>query len=274
MVKRKRVNLIDELSKLSPMDKVYEELEKDKNSENLIGFIPIDDSTDTPYHIINLASVLSALEKNVLLVDADVFYPSMYKIIDCPLFEKGKGLLEIIKDDRRDIRECLKKTKMDNVYLVSSSPEDNMEEFFEVEERDIERMLLKFKEVFDIILVYIPNNPPLEFCYATISHLSLGFLMWSPRVACPMNTRRLLYFLNSIGISTQKLGNVLLANAHSRPFDMGLIKEMGLRFIAELPHVEAVADLALRGEIYMKDSAILDKRYKLAIEKIGDLIIR
>jgi hypothetical protein len=271
---RKRIHLIDELSRLSPIKKIYDELEKDKIVENLVGFIPCGDSTDATHHIVNIATHLALHGKNVLIVDGDVFYPSMYRLLDQDLLEKGKGLLKLLKDDRMDIREEIKKTSIENLYFVSSSPLDAMEDFFELDERDVERLFHGFKEVFDIVLVFVPNNPPLEFCYATLNVLSFGFLMWSPRVECPIKTKRLFYFLNSIGVSTSKLGNVLCCNTNEVGFDIKVVDNMGLRLISELPMVPKIFDFALEGKNYMKDSVLMDKRYKMAIDEIAKIIGR
>jgi hypothetical protein len=271
---RKRINLIDELSRLSPVEKIFDELEKDKIVENLVGFIPCGDSTDTTHHIVNIATYLALKGKNILIVDGDVFYPTMYKILDNDILEKGKGILRLLKDDRMDIREEIQKTAIDNLYFVSGSPFDPMEEYFELDEKDVERIFQGFREIFDIVLVFIPNNPPLEFCYATINVLSFGFLMWSPRVECPLKTKRLFYFLNSIGVSTSKLGNVLSCNTSDMSFDIKVVDNMGLRLISELPMIPKIFDFALEGKNYMKDSVFMDKRYKMGIEQIANIIGR
>jgi hypothetical protein len=270
----KKINLIDELSKLSPIEKIYEELEKEKLIENMVGFIPCGNSTDTSAHIVNLAVYIASKGKNVLIVDANVFYPSIYKLMDIELPERGKGILRILKDDRMDIREEIQKTSLENIFLISASPLDPMEEYFDLEEQEVERFFSSVKEVFDIVLVEIPNIPPLEFFYAGIKSLSVGFLMWSQRLECPVNTKRMMYFLNSIGVSTSKIGNVVFCNTEAMGFDMGVVKNMGLRFVADLPMVPQVYSMALEGKIYMKDCVFMDKRYKSAIEIVGNIVIR
>lgn len=267
-----KLNLIDELSKLSPVNKIYEELENESEVENVVGFLPCGDYTDCAHHILNIGTYLAMQEKNVCIVDAQVFYPCIYRLLDTPLEQKGRGVLKLLRDDRVDIREEIKKTSIDNLYLVSASPFDAMEDYFDIDESAIERMFTSLKEVFDIVLVNIPNNPPLEFCYVTVKTMSVGFLMWSQRQECPVNTKRLFHFLNSIGISTAKLGNVIYCNSGDVSFDISVVNNMGLKLIANFPYVSQVFDLALEGKVYIRDATFLDKRYKNALMQLGRVL--
>lgn len=269
----KNVDFKDYLSKLSPVDKIYDELEKEKLLENAVSFISLSDSTDSAIHLANVATKLCNKGYNVCIIDADVFYPSVYKILDCESKEKGSGLLKLIKSDKSDFKEeLIEVKKFKNLYVLSSSPFDNMEDYFDVAEIDVARVFLIAKEIFDIVLINVPNNPPLEFCYLSIKASNLGFVFWGERIDAAQNTRKFFKFINSIGITMANFGNVVLSNRTNISFDIGVINEMKFRLITELPFVDNIYQATLEGKIYLKESSIVDKRYNNGIQIIADII--
>ncbi|MCX7842376.1 MAG: ATPase [Clostridia bacterium] len=269
----KKLGLKEQLARISPREKAYQELERGKIIENVAGFIPAGDSTDTSLLVANLGVYLSRLGYNVCILDAKVFYPSIYKLLDCEANPKGKGLLRTVRSDKSDFREAIIKTRFDSLYIMSTSPLDPMEDFFDVREDDVQRIISTLKEMFDFVLIDIPNIPPLEFCYASISSCNLGFVVWSERIDCPQNTSRLFQFMGSIGIGVSKFANVIINNQMGFSYDKEIINDMGLRCTAELPYVASAVDCSLDGRVYITDSVLIDKRYKKALEKIVEIII-
>lgn len=67
---------------------------------------------------INLAlSIVSELNKTVLLVDADVARPSLPNILGIPT---GPGLVDLLDDPSTDLADVLLRTNVDNLNLLSS----------------------------------------------------------------------------------------------------------------------------------------------------------
>jgi MinD-like ATPase involved in chromosome partitioning or flagellar assembly len=201
----KKLDFREQLGKLSPKERIYEELDRGALQENIYGFIPACDNSDTSLLLVNLGVMLAEKGKSVCIFDAKVFYPSIYKLADCEANPKGKGLLQTIKSDKADFREEISSTRHRNLYIMSASPSDAMEDYFDVREEEIERIISTLKDMFDIVLIDIPNIPPLEFCYMSMKCCNMGFVVWSERIECPQNTHRLLHFMNSIGVGVQSL---------------------------------------------------------------------
>jgi hypothetical protein len=274
MDKRLNLDVKGYLSKISPVEKIYEELDKEKLVENVIGFLALSDSTDMPLHIVNVASEISAQGYSVCILDADVFYPRIYKLLNCVPQEKGNGMKRCLSSDKADLREEISRAKnINNLYVLGASPYDNMEEYFDTSEEDLVRVFLLAKEVFDYVFINIPNNPPLEFCYVAMRFCSIGFTFWSERIDAPENTEKFFTFMNSIGISTANFGNIIISNRLGLSFDIKVIFDMHLRFVTELPMIETLYQYALNGELYLREGRVVDRRYQEGIETIQEIIL-
>ncbi|MCX7748169.1 MAG: ATPase [Clostridia bacterium] len=274
MDNKERLDVNKFLEKLSPKDRIYEELEASKIFDNVIGFIPMGDGTDTSILVTNLAVRLAKKGFNTCVLDAKVFYPSIYKLLDCEANPKGRGLIRVSRTDKVDYRDEINETKYKNLYLLSPSPLDLIEEYFDFQVEDVERVILTLKDMFDFVLIDIPNIPPLEFCVIPIKLCNIGFLLWSERIDCPQNTSKLIEFISSMGIGTAKLANVIIANELGIDYDKEIIAEMKMRLIAELPYIRGPVDYSLEGRVYSVDSVILDKRYDKSLSRIVELLTK
>jgi len=271
---RDKVDLKEILEKLSPRDKIYSEIETSKIIDNVIAFIPSSDSADCSILITNLAAAIAKRSWNVCVLDFKVFYPNIYKLLDCEAMPKGRGLIRLLRSDKIDFRDEISDTKYKNLYLISPSPMDLLEEYFDFQFEDIERVINTVKEMFDLVLIDVPNIPPLEFCVGAIKYCNVGFCVWSERIDCPQNTQRFLSFIGSIGISSSKIANVILNNVQGFEYDKQVIGEMGMKFIAEIPFVPSVINYSLDGRVYYVDSIVLDRRYQRAMERLADLMVK
>ena len=272
--RQERVDVKEILEKLSPRNKIYNEIETNKIIDNVIAFFPSGEATDTSILITNLAAAIAKRAWNVCVLDFKIFYPSIYKLLDCETMPKGRGLIKLLRSDKIDFREEISDTKYKNLYLLTPSPMDLIEEYFDFQFEDIERVINTVKEMFDLILIDVPNNPPLEFCVGAIKHCNVGFCVWSERIDCPQNTQRFLSFIGSIGISSSKIANVILNNVQGFEYDKQIITEMGMKYIGEIPYVPSVINFALEGRAYSVDSIIFDKRYQRSMERLVDLMVK
>lgn len=268
----RKLDLREQLGKLSPKERIFEELDRASIQENIYGFIPASDCADTSLLIVNLGVMLAEKGKSVCIFDAKVFYPSIYKLVDCEANPKGKGLLQIIKSDKTDVRDAVTNTRYKNLYIMTSSPSDPMEEYFDIREEEVERIIASLKDMFDIVLIDIPNLPPLEFCYVSMKCSNMGFVVWSERIECPQNTSRLMHFMNSIGIGTSKFANIIVNNEAGLNYDLKIVEDMNLRLITRLPFVPSVVDYSLEGKVYVTKSVLMDRRYSKGINILVSII--
>ncbi|HOQ01276.1 MAG TPA: ATPase [Acetivibrio clariflavus] len=271
---RERIDIKEILEKLSPRDKIYSAIETNKIIDNVIAFFPAGDSADCSILITNLAAAIAKKSWNVCILDFKVFYPNIYKLLDCEAMPKGRGLIKLLRSDKIDFREEISDTKYKNLYLISPSPMDYLEEYFDFQFEDIEQVINATKEMFDLVLIDVPNIPPLEFCVGAIKYCNVGFCVWSERIDCPQNTQRFLSFISSIGISSSKIANVILNNVQGFEYDKQIISEMGMKYIGEVPFVPAVINYSLDGRVYYVDSIILDKRYQRAMDRLVNLMVK
>lgn len=269
----KKIRIKEQLARLSPRETAFHELDRQKILENIIGFISTGDSTDISLMISNLGILLSQKGFSTCILDAKVFYPNIYKLLDCKPNPRGRGLLKSVRSDRVDLRDEIIKTRYDNLYILSASPLDAMEDFFDTGESEVERVINTLKDMFDLVLIDIPNLPPLEFCYTSMKSSNLGFVVWSERIDCPQNTSRLFQFMSSIGIGIARFANVVMTNRTGCNYDEEIINDMNLRLMAEFPFIPAVVDCSFEGKAYLAESVFMDNRFKKAMERLADIIL-
>jgi len=261
------------LEKASPRDQFNADMQEDKLLYSVFGFIPTTDFTDNAILLSNLGYALAQHDYNVCVVDLKVFYPNLYLYLDVAQNKRGNGLLTVLKDDKADLREEIKPTKYTKLYLLSSSPQDLMEEYFDFSMDKVCRVIETLKKSFDIVLIDIPNNPPLEFCLGAMKQSHMGFFTASERIDALSNITRLLDFANSVGISAAKFANIIFTNMQDIKYDFNMLKKMQLNIVAWLPLVKGAAADALEGKLYIKDNALVNSLYKKQMARIMDIIL-
>ncbi|WP_310551568.1 hypothetical protein [Paenibacillus glufosinatiresistens] len=270
MDRKRRIGLDSIFQKISSKDLVGAELQENSLIYSVVGFLPATDCTDNALLISNLAYLLSQKGLNTCVVDLKVFYPNLYQYLDAAPPKRGSGLLRLLKSDKVDFRDELIETKYERLYLLSPSQQDLMEEYFDFEFGHLERVIDTLKSMFDLVLIDIPNNPPLEFCLGAMKFCHIGFFTAAERMEAAVNMVKLLDFAQSVGISTAKFMSVVMMNLQNIEFDYKVMREMGFQIAAALPLVKEATVCAHDGRLYIKDSPIVNKYFKRDIQKLAD----
>ena len=147
-----------------------------------------------------------------------------------------------------------------------------MEEYFDFEFENIERVITTLKQMFDLVLIDIPNNPPLEFCLGAMKYCHVGFLTATERIEAASNMAKLLDFAVSTGISTAKFTSVILMNLLDIGFDYKVFNDAGFNVVAALPMIKAASERALEGKLYVKDNPLINKYFLQEIQRLADLL--
>jgi len=258
--------------KLSPTDLVGAELQDSRLIYSVVGFMPASDFTDNALLISNLAYLLSQKGLNTCVVDLKVFYPNLYQYFDVKPNKRGGGLIRVLKSDKADFRDELIQTRHERLYLLSPSPYDLIEEYFDFEFEHLERVIETLKGMFDIILLDIPNIPALELSVGAMKYCHVGFFTGSERVDVAGNIMKMLDYVSSIGISTAKFTSVILMNLQNLPFDHKVLGDFGLKIAAALPLVKGAAGGVLEGKLYVKDTTLMNKYFLREMRKLADLL--
>lgn len=261
------------MQKAAPREQLNADTNAGKLLYSVFGFISSTDFTDNAILISNLGFILAKQNYNVCVVDLKVFYPNLYLYLDVPQNLRGKGLLTVLKDDMADLREEVKPTKYTGLYLLSPSPQDLMEEYFDFSVDKVCEVIEHLKKYYDIVLIDIPNNPPLEFCLGAMKQCHMGFFTASERIDALSNITRLLDFANSVGVSVAKFTNIIFMNTQDIKYDFSIIKKLQLKIVAGLPLVKGAASDALEGKLYIKDNPLINTLYRKEMAKIVAMII-
>lgn len=269
---RKEKTIGSVFQKILPKELIGAELQYNKLIYSVVGFIPACDLVDNALLISNLGYLLAQKGLNTCIVDLKVFYPNLYYFLDVPPNKRANGLIKVLKSDKVDFKGEVQSTKYDRLFLLSPSPQDLMEEYYDFEFQHLERVITSLKHMFDLVLLDIPNNPPLEFCLGAMKYCHVGFFTASERVEVVSNMIKLLDYAASVGISTAKFTSVVLMNLQDITFDYKVIREAGFNLVAALPLVKAATELALEGKLYIKDDPLINKYFKKEMEQLVDLL--
>lgn len=272
MDQNERLRLDDVLSKISAKELMGTELQDSKLIYSVVGFIPACDMVDNALIISNLGYLLAQKGLNTCIVDLKVFNPNIYHYLDVKPSKRGHGLIRVLKSDKVDFREEIQATKYERLYVLSPSPHDLLEEYFDFEFDHLERVIDTLKGMFDIILLDIPNNPPLEFCLGAMKYSHVGFFTATERIEAPSNMVRMLDFASSVGISTAKFTSVILMNIQDINYDYKGFKEFGFNIVASLPLIKAAYAYSLEGKLYVRDNPLVNKYFLREVRRLADIL--
>lgn len=272
MDRKEQKTISNVLGKISSKELIGAELQDSKLIYSVIGFIPACDFVDNAMLISNLGYLLSQKGLNTCIVDLKVFYPNIYHFVDVAPNKRSNGLIKVLKSDKVDFRGEILSTKYERLFLLSPSPQDLMEEYFDFEFENLERVIATLKQMFDIVLLDIPNNPPLEFCLGAMKYCHVGFFTASERADAASNMIKLLDYASSVGISTAKFTSVVLMNLQDVVFDYKAITDSGFKIVAALPLVKSATARALEGRLYVKDNPFINKYFNKEIHRLADLL--
>lgn len=272
MDQTERLSLDKVLDKISPKEYMGSEFQESKLIYSVIGFIPACDMVDNALVISNLGYLLAQKGLNTCILDLKVFNPNLYHYLDAKPNKKGSGLIRVLKSDKVDFREEIQATKYEKLYLLSPSPHDLIEEYLDFEFDHLEHVVNTLKGMFDIVLVDIPNNPPLEFCLGAMKFSHIGFFTSTERIEATSNMIRLLDFASSVGISTAKFTSVILMNIQDINYDHKAISEFGLNIVAVLPYVKAAYAYSLEGKLYVRDNPLINRYFLKQMRRLTDIL--
>lgn len=267
-----KVNLKNIFDRISPKEIIGMDINTNNLIYSIIGFLQTSDNADNAILLSNLAYILSEKALNVCVVDFKVFCPNLYIYLDSDPNERGGGLMKLLKDDKADFREHINHTSIPNVYLISPSPYDLIEEYLDFEIELIDKIIMNLKDMFDIVLIDIPNIPPLEFFVSALGSCHMGFFICAEKPESINNINKVLEFADSIGINMSKFMNVITVNRQNLVFDYSAYEGLGLNIRASLPFVKGALADSLDMKIYIRDNALLNADFKKEINRLGTIL--
>lgn len=261
----------------------------DKPKGIVAGFIAASEFAEAGEIIANLAYTLSGSGIVVCVVDFKVFYPNLCDWMGgVAANKKGTGLIQLLNSDRTEVRSAVQETDDRNIFVLSPSPNDDIEDYFNFSIDDIGRIIAALKETFDIVLIDIPNNPGLEFCVGALMNCQKGFFVAAERVDASRNIAKLMDFICKITSNAKSFNSLILTKHQGLLYDVGALTDtmMGddtdgvkLRIIAAVPLSREAQQCALDGQVYIRDGSLVNrslakagKRYAGEITKIANAV--
>jgi MinD-like ATPase involved in chromosome partitioning or flagellar assembly len=256
----------------------------DKPQGIVVGFISVCDFVENGEILSNLAYLLSKRDVTVCVVDFKVFYPNLFDWLGgVNSYKKGDGLIRLLKSDRVEVKSVALKTDDENVFLISPSPNDEIEDYFNFSINDVKRVLTALKDTFDVVLIDIPNNPPLEFCVGALMNCQRGFFVASERVDASRNIQKLVEYMLKVSFEIRNFNNIIITRKQDLPHDEGALSNLEifggfgsndkLKIAARIPFLRAVQESAMYGNVYIRDSTFMNKKFLREIDRLAKIIL-
>lgn len=241
----------------------------DKPKGIVAGFIPVCEFAEPGAIISNLAYALSAYGLVVCVTDFKVFYPTLCDWLGgVSADRKGDGLVRLLDSDRTEVKSIALPTDNNNIFLISPSPNDDPEAYFNYSVDDVSRVIALLRETFDVVLIDIPNNPALEFCVGALMHCQRGFFVAAERVDAPRNIQKLMEFALKITNNARGFRDIILSHYQGLVYDWGALNdtriggkdEIALRVVARIPYDREIQQCALDGKVYVRDGPLAKRK--------------
>ena len=265
------------------IEKVTAELEYEKPKGFVVGLLPVCEFVENGEIIANLAYVIASRGFTVCVADFKVFYPNLFDWLGgVSSNKKAEGLIRLLHSDRTEVKDVAQKTDDEHVFLISPSPNDDIEDYLNFSIEDIKRVILLLKEAFDVVLIDIPNNPPLEFCLGALMHCQRGFFVTSERIESLRNIQKISEFALKVTDNIRSFNSIILARQQEFNYDINALSNIDImsggeknraKVAAKIPCIKSAQECALEGKVYIRDGSFVNKVFAREISKLADIVL-
>lgn len=257
----------------------------DKPKGIVTGFVAVSDFAENSEIIANLAYALARTGLTICVVDFKVFYPNLFDWLGgVTADKKGDGLIRLLNSERTEVHSVALKTDDENIFLISPSPNDDIEDYFNFSVDNVKRAIMIMKESFDVVLIDIPNNPPLEFCVGALMNCQRGFFVASERVDASRNIQKLMEYALKVTNEIKNFNNIIITHRQGLVYEEsalsniamsgGATKKETLRVAAKVPLLPATVASALDGKVYLRDGGtFINKAFAREIGKVAAIVM-
>lgn len=262
--------------KLSVNDEVTELLNNLVIYENVIGFVGIGRSGNTTIacNVAYALSNYSQLFKNktisgirVCLVDLNVFYPKVCSLFGVKYPKKGSGLLPTLKGD--PIGDNIIKIS-ESLEILSPSSDDNFEDYYDIEDWQLDEVLEELRHSYDIVILDIPNDIPMIYCYTAIKNVDKLFITRSEDLMSDKYIKKFMdYFFvrGRFNCSRYLVMNIRTNSAFDDNIVTMFAKKNNLKLMGIINFEQEVINSETRGNIFLSTMYVTDS-FKDTIKNI------
>lgn len=245
--------------------------------DNIISFIGAAGGCGVSTLVANTAVTLRDKGYSVLVIDANVTYPSQYNYLGYKLESKNVHDLVSFMNGRCNIGESIRNDKEISLLfannrtimdLISIDKMDKVESF--------SKALDVIRDFFDVVLIDVPNTLMLDLAHTCLYVSDSIYLVWDEALDCIPNTEILKKNMLMCGISYESKIRLVLNKRTSVQYPKVAIDKLGLDLVSVVPFEVSVIDTGLAAQVYVKKGASMSKNateFVSCIDKICDRIL-
>lgn len=262
--------------KLSVNDEVTEILNNLVIYENMVGFVGIGRAGNTTIAC-NVAYALSNYTQlfksktitglRVCLVDLNVFYPKVCSLFGVKYPKKGSGLLATLKGD--PIGDNIIKIS-ESLEILSPSSDDNFEDYYDIEDWQLGDVLEELRHSYDLVILDIPNDIPMIYCYTAIKHVDKLFITRSEDMMSDKFIKKFMeYFFvrGRFNCTRYLIMNIRTNSAYDDNIVEMFAKKNNLKLMGIINFEQEIINSETRGTIFLS-SMFITESFKETIKNI------
>lgn len=246
--------------------------------DNVISFIGAAGGCGVSTLVANTALTLKEKGYSVLVIDANVTYPSQYNYLGYKLESKNVHDLVSFMNGRCNIGESIRNEKEVSLLFANNRTIMDLISIDKMDKVDsFSKALDVIRDFFDVVLIDVPNALMLDLVHTCLYVSDSIYLVWDEALDCVPNTEILKKNMLMCGISYESKIRLILNKRTSVQYPKVAIEKLGLDLVSVVPFEVSVIDTGLSGKIYVKSGASMSKNaseFVTCIDKICDRILK
>ncbi|MEO2202452.1 AAA family ATPase [Paenibacillus pabuli] len=241
-------------------------------SHSNFGVIGLNNGAGASTTAVSLAISLARQNKKVLLLDADIFQPSLYFFFSGLVIPSEKSFIRYLAKETKETDISIKVPGYDNLWLTTVSPQDQLENLLSANVEQYRLMLKYIVDTFDFVIARVPYQPYSTLFYETVQAMDRSFMVWDEQNDSAIKAQSVVNHFRNFSANAGHMNRVVINKRTKSPFDYDKIDELNCKLLAEIPLQKVAPKAKDSGENLLAYSGV-SREYLAAIKQLSDNLL-
>lgn len=245
--------------------------------DNIVSFIGAAGGTGVSTLVANVATTLKDKGYSVLVIDANILYPSQYNFLGYKLENKNVHDLVSFMNGKCNIGESIRNEKDISLLFANNRTIMDLISIDKMDKVDaFSKSLDVIRDFFDVVLIDVPNALMLDIVHTCLYVSDSIYLVWDEALDCIPNTEILKKNMLMCGVSYDTKLKLIINKRTSVQYPKLAVDKLGLDLVSVVPFEVSIIDTGLSGGVYVKSGASMSKNaseFVSCVDRICDRIL-